>query len=154
MKISKTSCNVWCDNKSVINVANNQVQHHRNKYVGIDGSFIKEKLVAHAFGIKETNMCKYPCDSRKLVPKRGNRLKYLPDGSSNAAFGILHRCGLGVAIDFGHGYLLLSHGRKKKEEICRRTAAPAHGRPLEPPCRLKTLNAATAHTRHDSAIPA
>jgi hypothetical protein len=36
--------NVWCDNKSTINLANNQVQHDRTKHIEIDRFFIKEKL--------------------------------------------------------------------------------------------------------------
>jgi hypothetical protein len=47
LKILKTSCvNVWCDNKSAINIANNPVQHDRTKHVEIDRFFIKEKLDA------------------------------------------------------------------------------------------------------------
>jgi hypothetical protein len=45
LKILKTSCvNVWCDNKSAINIANNPVQHDRAKHVEIDIFVIKEKL--------------------------------------------------------------------------------------------------------------
>ena len=45
LKILKISCmNVWCNNKSAINIANNSVQHDRTKYVEIDRFFIKEKL--------------------------------------------------------------------------------------------------------------
>jgi hypothetical protein len=36
--------NLWCDNKSVINIANNPVQHDRTKHVEIDRFFIKEQL--------------------------------------------------------------------------------------------------------------
>src|SRR6266540_5801944 len=47
LKILKDSCiNVWCDNKSAINIANNPVQHDRTKHVKIDRFFIKEKLDA------------------------------------------------------------------------------------------------------------
>ena len=47
LKILKTGCmNVWCDNKSAINIANNPVQHDRTKHVEIDRFFIKEKLDA------------------------------------------------------------------------------------------------------------
>jgi hypothetical protein len=35
---------IWCDNKSVINIANNLVQHERTKHVEIDRFFIKERL--------------------------------------------------------------------------------------------------------------
>src|SRR5207237_2096293 len=37
LKILKTSCmNVWCDNKSAINIANNSVQHDKPKHLEID----------------------------------------------------------------------------------------------------------------------
>jgi hypothetical protein len=36
--------NLWCDNKSAINIANNPVQHDRTKHVEIDRFFIKERL--------------------------------------------------------------------------------------------------------------
>ena len=35
---------LWCDNKSAINIANNPVQHDRTKHVEIDRFFIKEQL--------------------------------------------------------------------------------------------------------------
>jgi hypothetical protein len=35
---------LWCDNKSVISIANNHVQHDRTKHIEIDRFFIKEKL--------------------------------------------------------------------------------------------------------------
>jgi Reverse transcriptase (RNA-dependent DNA polymerase) len=35
---------LWCNNKSVISIANNHVQHDRTKYIEIDRFFIKEKL--------------------------------------------------------------------------------------------------------------
>lgn len=38
--------NIWCDNKSAINIANNPVQHDRTKHVEINRFFIKEKLDA------------------------------------------------------------------------------------------------------------
>jgi hypothetical protein len=41
---SRESLQLWCDNKSAINIANNQVQHDRTKYVGINRFFIKEQL--------------------------------------------------------------------------------------------------------------
>ena len=34
----------YCDNKSVINIAHNLVQHDRIKHVEVDKHFIKEKL--------------------------------------------------------------------------------------------------------------
>jgi hypothetical protein len=36
--------NLWCDNKSVIDIANNPVQHDQTKHVEIDQFFIKEQL--------------------------------------------------------------------------------------------------------------
>jgi hypothetical protein len=36
--------NLWCDNKSAINIANNPVQHDRIKHVEINRFFIKERL--------------------------------------------------------------------------------------------------------------
>jgi hypothetical protein len=38
------SLQLWCDNKSTINIANNSVQHDRIKHVEIDRFFIKEQL--------------------------------------------------------------------------------------------------------------
>ena len=35
---------LYCDNKSVIEIANNPVQHDRTKHVKIDRHFIKEKI--------------------------------------------------------------------------------------------------------------
>jgi homoserine dehydrogenase len=37
---------LWCDKKSVINIANNPIQRDRTKHVEIDRFFIKEKLDA------------------------------------------------------------------------------------------------------------
>lgn len=42
--LRKGPLNLWCDNKSAINIANNPVQHDRTKHVEIDRFFIKEKL--------------------------------------------------------------------------------------------------------------
>jgi hypothetical protein len=36
--------NLYCDNKAVIQIAHNPVQHDRTKHVEIDRYFIKEKL--------------------------------------------------------------------------------------------------------------
>jgi hypothetical protein len=56
LKILKTSCvNVWCDNKSAINIANNPVQHDRTKHVEIDRFFIKEKLDAQIIKIEHVS---------------------------------------------------------------------------------------------------
>lgn len=33
-----------CDNKLVISIAHNQVQHDKTKYIKVDRHFIKEKL--------------------------------------------------------------------------------------------------------------
>ena len=56
LKILKTSCvNVWCDNKSAINIANNPVQHDRTKHVEIDRFFIKEKLDAGIIKIEHVS---------------------------------------------------------------------------------------------------
>ena len=38
------SMRLYCDNKIVINIAHNPVQHDRTKHVEIDRHFIKEKL--------------------------------------------------------------------------------------------------------------
>ena len=38
------SMKLYCDNKSVINIAHNPVQHDRTKHVEVDRHFIKEKL--------------------------------------------------------------------------------------------------------------
>ena len=35
---------LYCDNKAVINIAHNPMQHYRTKHVEIDRHFIKEKL--------------------------------------------------------------------------------------------------------------
>ncbi|XP_073113603.1 uncharacterized protein [Elaeis guineensis] len=35
---------LFCDNKAVINIANNPMQHDRTKYIEVDRYFIKEKL--------------------------------------------------------------------------------------------------------------
>ncbi|KAL8138895.1 hypothetical protein V2J09_004896 [Rumex salicifolius] len=40
----RDSLQLWCDNKSAINIANNPVQHDRTKHVEIDRFFIKEQL--------------------------------------------------------------------------------------------------------------
>ena len=42
--LRKGPLNLWCDNKSAINIANNPVQHDRTKHVEIDRFFIKERL--------------------------------------------------------------------------------------------------------------
>jgi hypothetical protein len=42
--LRKGRLNLWCDNKSAINIANNPVQHDRTKHVKIDRFFIKERL--------------------------------------------------------------------------------------------------------------
>ena len=44
--LRKGPLNLWCDNKSAINIGNNLVQHDRTKHVEIDRFFIKEKLDA------------------------------------------------------------------------------------------------------------
>jgi hypothetical protein len=38
--------NLYCDNKSAIEIAHNPVQHDRTKHVEVDRHFIKEKLEA------------------------------------------------------------------------------------------------------------
>ena len=38
------SMRLYCDNKAVINIAHNPVQHDKTKHVDIDRHFIKEKL--------------------------------------------------------------------------------------------------------------
>ena len=35
---------LYCDNKSVINIAYNPMQHDRTKHIEVDQHFIKEKL--------------------------------------------------------------------------------------------------------------
>jgi hypothetical protein len=75
--------NLWCDNKSTINIANNLVQHDRIKHVEIDRSFIKERLnedtlklshvnsrgqivdgLTKGFGVKE---CSLVCDKMEMI---------------------------------------------------------------------------------------
>ena len=41
---SRKSDQLWCGNKSTINIANNSIQHDRTKHIEIDRFFIKEKL--------------------------------------------------------------------------------------------------------------
>ena len=41
---SKSPMNLYCDNKSAIEIVQNPVQHDRTKHVEIDRHFIKEKL--------------------------------------------------------------------------------------------------------------
>ena len=36
--------NIYCDNKSAINIAHNPKQHDRKKYIEVDRHFIKEKF--------------------------------------------------------------------------------------------------------------
>ena len=43
---------LWCDNKSAINIANNPVQHDRTKHVEIDRFFIKDQLNSGALQLK------------------------------------------------------------------------------------------------------
>lgn len=40
----KTLMKLYCDNKDVINIANNPMQHDQTKHVKVDRHFIKEKL--------------------------------------------------------------------------------------------------------------
>jgi hypothetical protein len=42
----RTAMNLYCDNKSAIEIAHNPVQHDRTKHVEVDRHFIKEKLEA------------------------------------------------------------------------------------------------------------
>jgi hypothetical protein len=42
----RTAMNLYCDNKSAIEIAHNHVQHDRTKHVEVDRHFIKEKLEA------------------------------------------------------------------------------------------------------------
>jgi hypothetical protein len=42
--LRKGPLNLWCDDQSAINIANNHVQHDRTKHVETDRFFIKEKL--------------------------------------------------------------------------------------------------------------
>ena len=44
LNLMKGTLKLWCDNKSVISIANNPVQHDRTKHVEIDRFFIKERL--------------------------------------------------------------------------------------------------------------
>ena len=43
---------LWCGNKSAINIANNPVQHDRTKHVEIDRFFIKDQLNSGALLLK------------------------------------------------------------------------------------------------------
>lgn len=42
--ICETPMRFYCDNKSVINITHNPIQHDRTKHVKVDRHFIKEKL--------------------------------------------------------------------------------------------------------------
>lgn len=42
----RTAMNLYCDNKSAIEIAHNPVQHDRTKHVEVNRHFIKEKLEA------------------------------------------------------------------------------------------------------------
>jgi hypothetical protein len=42
---------LWCDDKSIINITNNPVQHDRTKYVEIDQFFIKGQLNSGALNL-------------------------------------------------------------------------------------------------------
>ena len=75
LKILKTSCvNVWCDNKSAINIANNPVQHDRTKHVEIDRFFIKEKLDTGIIKIDHVSSGQQiaDCLTKGLGPKECN----------------------------------------------------------------------------------
>ena len=75
LKILKTSCvNVWCDNKSAINIANNPVQHDRTKHVEIDRFFIKEKLDTGIIKIEHVSSGQQiaDCLTKGLGPKECN----------------------------------------------------------------------------------
>src|SRR3954464_7538614 len=43
---------LWCDNKSAINIANNSIQHDCTKHVEIDRFFIKNQLNSGALQLK------------------------------------------------------------------------------------------------------
>ena len=49
---SNSAMNLYCDNKSAIEIAHNPVQHDRTKHVEVDRHFIKEKL--------ETKIVQFP----------------------------------------------------------------------------------------------
>ena len=53
---SRKSDQLWCGNKSTINIANNSIQHDRTKHIEIDKFFIKEKLNN---GIRKIELCFY-----------------------------------------------------------------------------------------------
>ena len=42
--LSQKTCQIFCDNKAAISIAENPVQHDRTKHVEIDRHFIKEKI--------------------------------------------------------------------------------------------------------------
>jgi len=44
LRIESELMNLYCDNKSVISIAHNPVQHDRMKHVEMDKYFIKEKI--------------------------------------------------------------------------------------------------------------
>ena len=72
LKILKTSCmNVWCDNKSAINISYNPVQHDTTKQVEIDRFFIREKLDAGIIKIEHVSCGQEiaECLTRGLVTK-------------------------------------------------------------------------------------
>jgi hypothetical protein len=43
---SKDFLRLYCDNKTIINIAHNPIQHYQTKYDEIDQHFIQEKLLA------------------------------------------------------------------------------------------------------------
>jgi hypothetical protein len=45
------SLQLWCDNKFVISIANNSVQHDRTKHMKIDMFFINEQLNSGALNL-------------------------------------------------------------------------------------------------------
>lgn len=51
-----------CDNKSVINIANNPVQHDHIKHIEIDRLFIKEKIDSGVLSLEYTKSCEQLAD--------------------------------------------------------------------------------------------
>jgi hypothetical protein len=75
--------NVWCDNNSAINLANNPVQHDITKHIKKDRFFIKEKLDVGITNVQhvssgqqiadcltkglETRECNLACDKMGMI---------------------------------------------------------------------------------------
>ena len=66
----KKAWKLFCDNKVVISISGNPVQHDRTKHVEIDRHFIKKKLesmiISLAF-VRSRSTGRYTCKGQKLL---------------------------------------------------------------------------------------